>query len=61
MNFEWMGECDGCDWTGSHVLADVAFEQLRAHNQAAHADTAKGRIIPFIIDGLPTIPDPMER
>jgi hypothetical protein len=31
-DFEWMAERDGCDWNGSHVLADVAFDQLRAYN-----------------------------
>jgi hypothetical protein len=27
--YEWLAECDGCDWTGAHVLADVAYDQLR--------------------------------
>jgi hypothetical protein len=30
---------------------------LAQHNQRTHADTAKGRVIPFVIDGLPTFPD----
>jgi hypothetical protein len=57
MNFDWIAECDGCDWTGAHVLVDVAYAMLAQHNQSTHADTAKGRVIPFVVDGLPTLPD----
>jgi hypothetical protein len=34
-----------------------AYAMLAQHNQRTHADTAKGRVIPFVIDGLPTFPD----
>jgi hypothetical protein len=27
------------------------------HNQSTHADTAKSRVITFVVDGLPTFPD----
>jgi hypothetical protein len=50
--FEWLAECDACPWTGAHAEEDVAYHQLRTHNQAVHADTAKGRIIPFVVDGF---------
>jgi hypothetical protein len=36
---------------------DVAYAMLPQHNQDPHADSAKGRVIPFVIDGLLTIPN----
>lgn len=50
---EYLADCSACDFTAAHALADVAFLQLRAHNESVHADTATGRIIPFIIDVKP--------
>jgi hypothetical protein len=34
----------------------MAYAMLAQH-QSTHAETAKGRVIPFVIDGLPTVPD----
>jgi hypothetical protein len=56
-NYEWPAECDACEWTSAHPFADVAYALLTQHNVSTHADTAKGRVIPFVIDGLPTFPD----
>jgi hypothetical protein len=57
MNFEWLAECDACEWTAANPLVDVAYAMLARHNQSIHGDTVKGRVIPFVIDGLPTLPD----
>ena len=55
--YEWIAQCDGCEWTAANPLVDVAYAMLAQHNQNLHADTAKGRVIPFVIDGLRTFPD----
>jgi hypothetical protein len=55
--YEWIAECDGCTWTAANPLVDVAYAMLAQHNQSTHANMAKGRVIPFVVDGLPTFSD----